>query len=197
MRGKLHWRGWGVPVQRNIPAHAGKTMGPCGCGVKTEEHPRACGENSWSSSLNLMTPGTSPRMRGKRGPFVYALPKPRNIPAHAGKTDVKQITTVRHAEHPRACGENVAFCVWHVCVRNIPAHAGKTQRHQMGMGKHQEHPRACGENHSTSACSWAIFGTSPRMRGKQHHQACLGRHSGNIPAHAGKTRGGGHRCFDR
>ena len=45
-------------------------------------------------------------MRGKR-PDIDKLERAiRNIPAHAGKTDLAFIEEQNLTEHPRACGEN-------------------------------------------------------------------------------------------
>ena len=74
---------------RNIPAHAGKTLGPgCGC-ESVREHPRACGENFPASYRMFRVPGTSPRMRGKQSIVLRQKLTHRNIPAHAGKTTKK------------------------------------------------------------------------------------------------------------
>ena len=132
---------------RNIPAHAGKTRLPGGNLVHREEHPRARGENSHQQFLLLMTPGTSPRTRGKRQTVRFVVGLLRNIPAHAGKTFAYDQKGVAETEHPRARGEN--YCLNHhhpslsgtsprtrgkrveyerrlINLRNIPAHAGKT-----------------------------------------------------------------------
>ena len=73
----------------------------------------------------------------------------------------------------------------------IPAHAGKTSECTL-MGRFpQAHPRACGENCEKRQRGDEKSGSSPRMRGKLvlRPTACLmGR---LIPAHAGKTEGGG------
>ena len=127
MRGK-HVIDRSVVVKHvNIPAHAGKTPCPSCVKAPTQEHPRACGENS--------------------GFVVLAFVLNGNIPAHAGKTLRVTELTYTHEEHPRACGENLRIVLamggddgtsprmrgkhaiqslQQVIVRNIPAHAGKT-----------------------------------------------------------------------
>ena len=87
MRGKPFVTVDGVPRNRNIPAHAGKTHGLLQIFFQDGEHPRACGENSCQVNIPIGNVGTSPRMRGKRCTW-FSLSGPfRNIPAHAGKTD--------------------------------------------------------------------------------------------------------------
>ena len=73
-------------VIRNIPAHAGKTLG-WGRGIKiTSEHPRSRGENATCPCCAVYHTGTSPLTRGKHYPQDLSRVKLRNIPAHAGKT---------------------------------------------------------------------------------------------------------------
>ena len=53
-----------------------------------------------------MPPGSSPRVRGKRGRAVGVDPARRLIPARAGKTPVLMASAASDRAHPRACGEN-------------------------------------------------------------------------------------------
>ena len=53
-------------LNRNIPAHAGKTSLPWWWPQLAAEHPRARGENYTARILNRPEGGTSPRTRGKR-----------------------------------------------------------------------------------------------------------------------------------
>ena len=106
MRGKLRHKVQLLKHSRNIPAHAGKTSGVFSEFLKPKEHPRACGENKEPGHTVFFEFGTSPRMRGKRaGPCVgdFLI---RNIPAHAGKTQLAEKELALDSEHPRACGEN-------------------------------------------------------------------------------------------
>ena len=72
--------------QRNIPAHAGKTLLAGSICSSSREHPRACGENGPVASWRPKPCGTSPRMRGKPQAMAKHVFDDRNIPAHAGKT---------------------------------------------------------------------------------------------------------------
>ena len=66
MRGKL-MTGWETsPVQRNIPAYAGKTINGSSVAWLIKEHPRVCGENLVDTIVSNQSEGTSPRMRGKQ-----------------------------------------------------------------------------------------------------------------------------------
>ena len=147
-------------------------------------------------------------MRGKLASLALVCVVPRNIPAHAGKTQRWYQHFHGFAEHPRACGENPPSTPIRplapgtsprmrgklninnhipLSFRNIPAHAGKTRVPSLAIASRTEHPRACGENtHRDHRCSQAR-GTSPRMRGKRLAACGTILRKWNIPAHAGKT----------
>ena len=148
-------------------------------------------------------------MRGKRRPAGRGAKACRITPAHAGKTSRSFARRHAGADHPRACGENIAEPVLINSVfgspprmrgkrsgaasagraaRITPAHAGKTAVSRRGGLRAADHPRACGENRislrSTSSCD----GSPPRVRGK-HRGARQKRGRTRItPAYAGKTR---------
>ena len=66
MRGKP-WLGWDSPTMlRIIPAHAGQTPHTHRASSPPTDHPRACGANPRRVAKTADTPGSSPRMRGKR-----------------------------------------------------------------------------------------------------------------------------------
>ena len=113
----------------------------------TRAHPRACGENYKNLTLVELEEGSSPRVRGKRDAAFAGWGSPRLIPARAGKTWAAWSTSSPPPAHPRACGENSAWCgafqVWggssprvrgkrpslrqpRHSARLIPARAGKT-----------------------------------------------------------------------
>ena len=105
-RGKLLRSIASTESLRNIPAHAGKTIGSrvdIGLG---KEHPRARGENNPNPTLLPHQAGTSPRTRGKRDSIICGIIKRGNIPAHAGKTFGSTGFFRTGREHPRARGEN-------------------------------------------------------------------------------------------
>ena len=70
MRGKPHCFRCRPYSPRIIPAHAGQTRQTLHIECGLEDHPRACGANSRSKNLNPRRLGSSPRMRGKRRPWV-------------------------------------------------------------------------------------------------------------------------------
>ena len=187
IRGKRFGAAADHPTHRNIPAYTGKTIKEAAEGLKEPEHPRVYGENTHEAIITDSPPGTSPRIRGKRGHPLAKKPRTRNIPAYTGKTVCHLVTPASTQEHPRVYGENAwnQAYLWRrsgtsprirgkphaddtqvVTTRNIPAYAGKTVATQSISSKSTEHPRVCGENHGVLLGLQAPNGTSPRMRGK-------------------------------
>ena len=181
------------------------------------DHPRACGANTFLSTVPLMRFGSSPRMRGKPVELGYGIRKSRIIPAHAGQTSIRSRPARTCPDHPRACGANANWIRLscpprgssprmrgkHVLPysgtaqgRIIPAHAGQTRIASTEVTYRPDHPRACGANHASHVFGRFNHGSSPRMRGKRRCQSA-GRTCGRIiPAHAGQTDSYAHCFFD-
>ena len=163
-RGGGHpWCGWGSspltrgkrrrqillkPIDRLIPAHAGKTACSQAPRPARWAHPRSRGENLEKGASGLMASGSSPLTRGKPTFDPLAGLDGGLIPAHAGKTHTRTSSTNTAPAHPRSRGENNV--AWHdpatptgsspltrgklavvgcfeVADGLIPAHAGKTE----------------------------------------------------------------------
>ena len=191
-----------------IPAHAGNTDTTTGRRSSCWDHPRACGEHPTTSARQRRAKGSSPRMRGTRMGRRQGHREGGIIPAHAGNTLSLTLTVSRVWDHPRACGEHIAFCGEEVIdlgssprmrgtpksVRRthrwpgiIPAHAGNTIGPSFSFGLIGDHPRACGEHRNCpSWCRWSS-GSSPRMRGTLRMCVVNDVCAGIIPAHAGNT----------
>ena len=179
-------------------------------GFAGRAHPHVCGENKGVAVLGKGMKGSSPRVRGKLIGCAGVRVDDGLIPACAGKTKSPSTQSVKGRAHPRACGENVAWCGIHARAgssprmrgkrrhseqrriprRLIPAHAGKTLACDRGRSTRRAHPRACGENFKDGGSVEPQQGSSPRMRGKL--SSLLGRllRPRLIPAHAGKTFNG-------
>ena len=208
MRGKrLHAPPCGH-VDRIIPAHAGQTASTRIPTPARPDHPRACGANAVRRGRRTGVRGSSPRMRGKHDGRAATLPLGRIIPAHAGQTSCRSVSSSRTADHPRACGANRRDARDHRHARGssprmrgkrafrdrrfrrcriIPAHAGQTISPLGTWSTGADHPRACGANDDAVIVTVVPRGSSPRMRGK--HLFALATASGEriIPAHAGQT----------
>ena len=149
MRGKLLRS---LPLRRLpriTPAHAGKTYRLRAADYGSEDHPRACGENSLRTHRRQRRRGSPPRMRGKPSKSYAYNSRVRITPAHAGKTPPRVGAGQLTGDHPRACGENLRtlravillsgspprmrgkhcpFCSYKYRTGITPAHAGKTHK---------------------------------------------------------------------
>ena len=155
-----------------------------------------------------MLVGSSPRVRGKRGPSPHPHHPHRLIPACAGKTRASGAGRMPPPAHPRVCGENAAVLLacWSYGgssprvrgkphrrplrprrPRLIPACAGKTSTASWTAAPPPAHPRVCGENPSSRRRRGGGSGSSPRVRGKRRVGRGWWRWRRLIPACAGKT----------
>ena len=207
-RGKPSAVGVSAPLERLIPAHAGKTYSAHASPKPRPAHPRSRGENPDSQAAQNYDQGSSPLTRGKHdqghGPWTNL----RLIPAHAGKTPTRRARISSRAAHPRSRGENTrraSTCCSlagsspltrgkltlsshpHFTPGLIPAHAGKTYRVIRPCCERWAHPRSRGENTPASWDDPLACGSSPLTRGKLGFRRTQVRGSRLIPAHAGKT----------
>ena len=171
-------------------------------------HPRSRGENETATAQGLLRDGSSPLTRGKPRAGDKLADAGRLIPAHAGKTDLKQPKMSRGTAHPRSRGENCGAPqtrspnsgsspltrgkrVFRRELRRtnrlIPAHAGKTLVGGGDERVHWAHPRSRGENVQFGHAGLDDVGSSPLTRGKQAPSVRSLRTARLIPAHAGKT----------
>ena len=125
-----------------------------------------------------------------------------------GKAETESSTAPGPKDHPRVCGEKLAFLV--VRGREMgspprmrgkdahpprssgpggitPAYAGKRFAEICVTKARRDHPRVCGEKRSTVTPMRASTGSPPRMRGKATSAALYLRLSGITPAYAEKS----------
>ena len=147
-------------------------------------------------------------MRGKGFHLSDIKPRFGITPAHAGKSDAHRRVCGRTRDHPRACGEKLAFEfqflsgigspprmrgqeLGDMITQRIsgitPAHAGKSQFRQPDCGMCKDHPRTCGEKFSVFILYAIIIGSPPHMRGKVKRYMDEQQQLGITPAHAGKS----------
>ena len=106
MRGKRNTNNVSAVFDRITPADAGKTFRSKFSPREIQDHPRGCGENSYSNGVLRENSGSPPRMRGKLS-FTITATVPRGItPADAGKTFTFIFIYLPFQDHPRGCGEN-------------------------------------------------------------------------------------------
>ena len=87
-----------------IPACAGQTCYGCGPTAVGTAHPRVCGADLPRILPALGGWGSSPRVRGRRLPFLRACAGAGLIPACAGQTDALTVLSMGKWAHPRVCG---------------------------------------------------------------------------------------------
>ena len=130
------------------------------------------------------------------------------IPAHAGSTWTTRRSKSESGNHPRVCGEHLAWCtgaftyeessprmrgaqVPHSLQEHglgiIPAYAGSTSASLTTRTRTGDHPRVCGEHRALNALKYGPLGSSPRMRGALDGRELLVDVRGIIPAYAGST----------
>ena len=92
-----------------IPAYAGNTSTASTCCESMRDHPRVCGEHCFHDCLEVCMTGSSPRMRGTPACADNEIPWRGIIPAYAGNTWWNVVPVVASRDHPRVCGEHLAF----------------------------------------------------------------------------------------
>ena len=206
--------------ERIIPADVGSTSLASDMVPSAKDHPRGCGEHTWTTLTRSSRTGSSPRMRGAPLPATTATHKPGIIPADAGSTSSQASSDASNADHPRGCGEHdlgrrepkkvsgssprmrgahLRNQVKNLSDRIIPADAGSTPSSPSARIRGADHPRGCGEHCRHRRIRASTEGSSPRMRGALPGVVRRNVDYGIIPADAGSTPACGlkfHRSED-
>ena len=104
-RGNLHQIAQVSPDERSIPAWAGKPRVAPGEHAGGRVYPRVGGETAKTLPKSTRCGGLSPRGRGNPRSPAPALPRPRSIPAWAGKPPAGRSGGGRNRVYPRVGGE--------------------------------------------------------------------------------------------
>ena len=190
------------------PARAGKSKNWDDVKASSEDHPRACGEESAAKPPKRIRQGSPPRVRGRdRGDVVPGVPG-GITPARAGKREQRERQLRQLRDHPRACGEELCVFKERDTKRGspprvrgrvflpraglyrcgiTPARAGKSSRGWPFWPGCRDHPRACGEEHSGRPPCAHLPGSPPRVRGRVLLLGCRFVTPGITPARAGKS----------
>ena len=201
---------------RIIPAYAGSTKAKVDGNAVDGDHPRVCGEHYTAPCACLLTPGSSPRMRGAPRTLPIGHGIGGIIPAYAGSTRIVKARCGGLRDHPRVCGEHARTSLSNVYESGssprmrgahgtdslrrsdagiIPAYAGSTRSNPFIARPQSDHPRVCGEHSVSQPCKWRCTGSSPRMRGARGSGRHKRRRCGIIPAYAGSTLSYQCPCF--
>ena len=105
MRGKAARRRCFQSPAGITPAYAGKSPALLCCEYWVEDHPRICGEKSWTLFVCCNLLGSPPHMRGKAKSRCTKTTEYRITPAYAGKSIEDTAEAAAAGDHPRICGE--------------------------------------------------------------------------------------------
>ena len=105
VRGAGRTQGGGVAHGGIIPACAGSSSGWRVPPLRSQDHPRVCGEQSYDGGGTPLDAGSSPRVRGAGVVEGEAGEEAGIIPACAGSSIDLHKALGRDWDHPRVCGE--------------------------------------------------------------------------------------------
>ena len=97
MRGKVPHVPVAAFAERITPAHAGKRLPVFSGYIRSQDHPRTCGEKKSHTITSRVCLGSPPHMRGKDQRAVRQAHGSRITPAHAGKRLKRSRSIVSHA----------------------------------------------------------------------------------------------------
>ena len=149
MRGKVYSKGVGQIYSGITPACAGKRPACPAESALVEDHPRVCGEKLRLSLFFASSLGSPPRVRGKASLKISFFMVARITPACAGKSCWIRQRTDWNRDHPRVCGEKVAFGSPFTTLLGSPPRV---------RGKEAEEPKEIRYSRITPACA----GKSPQ-----------------------------------
>ncbi len=174
-------------LEQITPAYVGKSLTETIVPVRSQDHPRVCGEKRMVFPVTVRYLGSPLRVRGKAQPFCYSRSSSGITPACAGKRRDYVARLIDCGDHPRVCGEKVMLASGRMIgVGSPPRVRGKDDRYA-GQGGHlgitpacagksggrhlralttRDHPRMCGEKSSMARASRSASGSPPRVRGK-------------------------------
>ena len=169
-----------------IPACAGNSLGRLSPPLPNRDHPRVCGEQAASAAFVIISPGSSPRVRGTEPTRKAIRLQSGIIPACAGNRNTKNHRSGLAWDHPRVCGEQTLSLLVYSSYQGssprvrgtdmdgtlvdlyagiIPACAGNSIISAQWRLRDWDHPRVCGEQGRRRHEVDALAGSSPRVRG--------------------------------
>ena len=172
---------------RTIPTRVGRTVVAAFPVPRAADHPHACGENPESMTPAPTGCGPSPRVWGERMKTIITAIKARTIPTRVGRTSEIGNRPLSCADHPHACGENLAILAYPALysgpsprvwgeqlanqsalgsLRTIPTRVGRTYPRSVSDAPNPDHPHACGENSLPTVFHINDSGPSPRVWGE-------------------------------
>ena len=193
---------------RIIPTRVGTSLNMFVPSSTIQDHPHACGDKFKGYSTRCHFVGSSPRVWGQVMNILQNAQPIRIIPTRVGTSLLHRLLSVRHRDHPHACGDKfllIKRClyklgssprVWGqaqlsigflIPLRIIPTRVG-TRLSPMIVRKHlQDHPHACGDKRYSAICFASYQGSSPRVWGQAAIKMALGSADRIIPTRVGTS----------
>ena len=106
MREELHENYADAIFDRITPACAGRTLRCKILPVRLQDHPRVCGKNSVTRTMEKAKRGSPPRVREEPVRIVDFTRGEGITPACAGRTRPRIMSYGSLEDHPRVCGKN-------------------------------------------------------------------------------------------
>ena len=172
--------------QRITPACAGNSQKLPHKPGQAQDHPRVCGEQQAGDQRAVSILGSPPRVRGTDNGRKQANGGKRITPACAGNSCLPAHHRAPVQDHPRVCGEQLAWALRARAVRGspprvrgtdnksiptadkariTPACAGNSGNRIAGASPAGDHPRVCGEQSRGFPMATIHMGSPPRVRG--------------------------------
>mgnify|MGYP001156494844 CR=1 FL=1 len=187
-RGGLRDLSCSAPVDRLIPARAGRTPFRSTRTGMPRAHPHSRGADWRPWSRPTCRQGSSPLARGGRLPSTSAFSRWGLIPARAGRTPRSPEPGRRLQAHPRSPGADRRSYGSDVGYGGlIPARAGRTRPKTTGGCWTGAHPRSRGADDARTMLLSGFTGSSPLARGGRATRQQGQRRPRLIPARAGRT----------
>ena len=140
---------------RITPAYAGKRSASRGHVETVRDHPRLCGEKSFSLILNICGSGSPPPMRGKETVHSLLVHYSQDHPRLCGeKVILNRFTAFTIGSPPPMRGKVYPICENSILHRITPAYAGKRWGVLVFLSFCQDHPRLCGEKNKNGVKIW-------------------------------------------
>ena len=146
MRGKVN----GILIGRLCigitPAYAGKRAPGTATTRRRRDHPRVCGEKTYTGPARCKAAGSPPRMRGKVQPVQLVHDALGITPAYAGKRGIRlAVDSKTIGSPPHVRGKECVNSARKLPVGITPACAGKRAILFRLLSLPRDHPRMCGE----------------------------------------------------
>ena len=157
MRGKDANASKAIADHGITPAYAGKREVFRLSLAVSWDHPRLCGEKSWTNSSSVLMLGSPPPMRGKGSMTTQPQPCFRITPAYAGKSSLSSFSTCRAWDHPRLCGEKSSHVPLDAALTGSPPPMrGKGLYPASALALHGITPAYAGKRSAWWKMCWAV-----------------------------------------